>query len=231
MNPWRIIKIVLSSLWLAVTLAGLIYWLVTLAYPWNGTNLWLVPLYLACPVWAFVGAVLGQERPLLYRICKTFVIVLVLLPTIGLGLFSGLLAASDGDCDDLFAVYRLASETGNPSAYGKWDRNIANDLFPKEIPANAEDVSFSYRQVGILTQFWQDDEVTLSFCLPEEDFETLRNELRSRHNEVWGTPAPDMEQDGTEIYGDWESPSGYVKVTLDTTDHRVSYELLQYSFE
>ena len=81
MKPWRIVKIVLSALWLAVTLTGLIYWTVKLAYPWNTTNLWLVPLYLAFPLWAFLGAVLNKERPLLYLIIKTFVIVLASVMT------------------------------------------------------------------------------------------------------------------------------------------------------
>ena len=231
MKPWRIIKIVLSSLWLAVTLAGLLYWLVTLAYPWNGTNLWLVPLYLACPVWAFVGALLELERPLLYRITKTFVIVLVLIPTIGLGLFGGLLASANGTADDLFAVYRLASETNNPSAYGKWDAPSENDLFPKEIPSNADEVVFRYQQVGIFTQFWQDNEVTLSFRLPADDFDALRDTVRSRHNENHGNSEPDTIEDGTEVYWDWESSSGHLQVILDPAENRVTYELLQYSFE
>ena len=231
MKPWRIIKIVLSSLWLCVTLAGLIYWLVTLAYPWNGTNLWLVPLYLACPVWAFVGALLRLERPLLYRITKTFVIVLVLIPTIGLGLFGGMLASAGGDFDDLLAVYRLASETNTPSAYGRWDAEAENDLFPKEIPANADAVVFRYQQVGIFTQFWQDNEVTLSFRLPADDFDVLRDRLRSRHKENHGNSEPDTIEDGAEVYWDWESFSGHLQVTLDPAENRVTYELLQYSFE
>ena len=179
MKPWRIVKIVLSALWLAVTLTGLIYWTVKLAYPWNTTNLWLVPLYLAFPLWAFLGAVLNKERPLLYLIIKTFVIVLALIPTIGLGLFSGLLASANGTTDELFAVYRLSSETNNPSAYGKWDAPFENDLFPKEIPANAEDVSFCYHNVGIFTQFWRDSRVTLSFVVEKDGSVTDIQELRS----------------------------------------------------
>ena len=233
MKPWRIIKIVLSALWLAVTLTGLIYWMVRLAYPWNMTNLWLIPLYLVFPVWAFVGALLELERPLLYRITKTFVIVLVLIPTIGLGLFGGLLALQDGNCDDLFAVYRLASETSDPSAYGQWDEDCVNELFPAEIPANAEDVSFSYHQVGIFTSFWQDNRVTLSFRLPKNDFDALRDETRNRHNEIWGTPEPETKTVYKEIYGDWEGVSEYfdLKVTFDTTDNGVQYELRQYNFD
>ena len=231
MKPWRIVKIVLSALWLAVTLTGLIYWTVKLAYPWNGTNLWLVPLYLAFPLWAFFGALLGLERPLLYLIAKTFVIVLALIPTIGLGLFSGLLASANGTTDDLFAVYSLSSETNNPSAYGKWDKACANDLFPKEIPANAEDVSFSYRQVGMLTQFWQDDEVTLSFHLPTDDFDALREEIRNRQQTYNSSPEPDKDENGAEVYWDWESFSGHLQVSLDPGENRVTYELLQYSFE
>ncbi|MBR3094264.1 MAG: hypothetical protein IKH12_01570 [Clostridia bacterium] len=226
MKPWRIVKTVLSALWLAVTLTGLIYWFVTLAYPWNGTNLWLVPLYLAFPVWAFVGAVLGQERPLLYRICKTFVIVLALLPAIGVALIGIVNAASDGSSDDLFVYYRLGSETSNPSAYGKWDEACANDLFPKEIPANAEDVSFSYRQVGILTQFWQDDEVTLKFRLKESDFNALRAAIRARYPKESDIP----ETDGEEVYADWKSLSGFLQVTFNAEDNCVRYELFQPSF-
>ena len=231
MKPWRIIKIVLSALWLAVTLTGLIYWMVRLAYPWNLTNLWLIPLYLVFPVWAFVGAVLDLERPLLYLIVKTFVIVLVLIPVIGLGLFSGLLALPDGNCDNLFAVYRLASETSNPSAYGKWDEDCVNELFPAEVPANAEDVSFCYRRVGILTQFWQDNEVTLSFRLPAGDFDSLREDIRKEHENNNSTRDPDASENGAEVYWDWESFSGHLQVTLDPVENRVTYELLQYSLD
>jgi len=236
MKPWRIVKIVLSALWLAVTLVGLIYWMVTLAYPWNTTNLWLVPLYLAFPLWAFLGAVLNKERPLLYLIIKTFVIVLVLIPVIGLGLFSGLLAFSDGgfsdgSFDDLLAVYCLSSETNAVSAYGKWDEASANDLFPTEIPENAEDVSFHYQQVSILTQFWQDSSVTLSFCLPADDFDALREEIRNRQQTYNSSPEPDKDENGAEVYWDWESFSGHLQVSLDPGENRVTYELLQYSFE
>ena len=231
MKPWRIVKIVLSALWLAVTLTGLIYWTVKLAYPWNTTNLWLVPLYLAFPLWAFLGALLGLERPLLYLIAKTFVIVLALIPTIGLGLFSGLLASANGTTDDLFAVYSLSSETNNPSAYGKWDAPFENDLFPKEIPANAEDVSFCYHNVGIFTQFWRDSRVILSFRLPKEDFDALRETIRTRHNEYYGTSEPDATEDGTEFYRDWDSNWGRLQVKLDPGNSHVSYELLEYSFE
>jgi len=231
MKPWRIIKLVFSALWLCVTLTGLIYWMVTLAYPWNGTNLWLVPLYLIFPVWASVGALLGLERPLLYRITKTFVIVLVLIPTIGLGLFGGLLASTNGTADDLFAVYRLSSETNAVSAYGKWDEDSANDLFPAEIPENAEDVSFHYQQVSLLTQFWQDSSVTLSFCLPTDDFDALREEIRNRQQTYNSSPEPDKDENGAEVYWDWESFSGHLQVSLDPGENRVTYELLQYSFE
>ena len=225
MKPWRIIKIVLSALWLAVTLTGLIYWMVKLAYPWNTTNLWLVPLYLAFPLWAFLGAVLNKERPLLYLIIKTFVIVLALLPAIGMSLIGIVYAASDDSSDDLFVYYALASETGSPSAYGKWDKAFANDLFPKEIPTNAEDVSFSYRQVGMLTQFWQDDEVTLSFRLPTDDFDALREEIRNRQQTYKSSPEPDKDENGVEVYWDWESFSAHVQVTLDPAENRVTYEL------
>ena len=225
MKPWRIVKIVLSALWLAVTLAGLIYWMVTLAYPWNGTNLWLVPLYLIFPVWAFLGAVLNKERPLLYLIIKTFVIVLALLPAIGMSLIGIVYAASDDSSDDLFVYYALASETGSPSAYGKWDKACANDLFPKEIPTNAEDVSFSYRLVGMLTQFWQDDEVTLSFRLPTDDFDALREEIRNRQQTYKSSPEPDKDENGAEVYWDWESFSAHLQVTLDPGENRVTYEL------
>ena len=68
MKPWRIIKIVLSALWLAVTLTGLIYWMVTLAYPWNGTNLWLVPLYLAFPL-CFSADSNHRPRPFQWPAC------------------------------------------------------------------------------------------------------------------------------------------------------------------
>ena len=225
MKPWRIVKIVLSALWLAVTLTGLIYWMVTLAYPWNTTNLWLVPLYLAFPLWAFLGAVLNKERPLLYLIIKTFVIVLALLPAIGMSLIGFVNAASDDSSDDLFVYYALASETGSPSAYGKWDKVCANDLFPKEIPTNAEDVSFSYRLVGMLTHFWQDDEVTLSFRLPTDDFDALREEIRNRQQTYKSSPEPDKDENGVEVYWDWESFSAHVQVTLDPAENRVTYEL------
>ena len=225
MKPWHIIKIVLSALWLAVTLAGLIYWMVKLAYPWNTTNLWLVPLYLAFPLWAFLGAVLNKERPLLYLIIKTFVIVLALLPAIGMSLIGFVNAASDDSSDDLFVYYALASETGSPSAYGKWDKVCANDLFPKEIPTNAEDVSFSYRLVGMLTHFWQDDEVTLSFRLPTDDFDALREEIRNRQQTYKSSPEPDKDENGVEVYWDWESFSAHVQVTLDPGENRVTYEL------
>ena len=230
MKPWRIIKIVLSALWLGVTLAGLIYWTVKLAYPWNTTNLWLVPLYLAFPLWAFLGAVLNKERPLLYLIIKTFVIVLALLPTIGVSLIGIVNAVSDDSSDDLFVYYALASETGSPSAYGKWDKACANDLFPKEIPTNAEDVSFSYRQVGMLTQFWQDGEVTLSFRLPTDDFDALREEIRNRQQTYNSSPEPDKDENGAEVYADWKSLSGFLQVTFNAEDNCVRYELFQPSF-
>lgn len=228
MKPWHIVKIVLSALWLAVTLTGLIYWMVKLAYPWNTTNLWLVPLYLAFPLWAFLGAVLNKERPLLYLIIKTFVIVLALLPAIGVSLIGFVNAASDDSSDDLFVYYALASETGSPSAYGKWDKAFANDLFPKEIPTNAEDVSFSYRLVGMLTHFWQDEEVTLSFRLPTDDFDALREEIRNRQQTYKSSPEPDKDENGAEVYWDWESFSAHLQVTLDPAENRVTYEL---SFE
>ena len=97
MKPWQMIKIVLSALWLGVTLAGLIYWTVTLAYPWNPTNLWLAVLYLVFPLWAFVGALRKKERTRAYRTTKTVVLVLALIPLLLAHAFSFWVAVSNED--------------------------------------------------------------------------------------------------------------------------------------
>ena len=167
MKPWQMIKIVLSALWLGVTLAGLIYWTVTLAYPWNPTNLWLVPLYLAFPLWAFVGALRKKERTRAYRTTKTVVLVLALIPLLLAHGFSFWVAVSNEETvfapETVFGPYRLSSETDDPASYGKWDDDMSNLFFPAAIPADATDAAFHYCDVGSVTVFFQDSVARFPF--------------------------------------------------------------------
>ena len=234
MKPWQMIKIVLSALWLGVTLAGLIYWTVTLAYPWNPTNLWLVVLYLAFPLWAFVGALRKKERPRAYRTTKTAFLVLALIPLLLAHAFSFWVAVSNEDAvfapETVFGPYRLSSETDDPASYGKWDDDMSNLFFPAEIPADATDAAFHYCDVGQVTVFFKDSIATLSFSLPQTSFDELRAEIRAAHAEQHGEPDPEEADGSTEVYWGWESFAGNMKVTLDLAARRTTYELVQYSF-
>ena len=234
MKPWQMIKIVLSALWLGVTLAGLIYWTVTLAYPWNPTNLWLVVLYLAFPLWAFVGALRKKERTRAYRATKTVVLVLALIPLLAAHAFSFWVAVSNEDAvfapDTVFGPYRLSSETDDPASYGKWDDDMSNLFFPAAIPADAEDAAFHYCDIGPVTVFFKDSSATLSFSLPQTSFDDLRAEIRAAHAEQHGEPDPEEADGSTEVYWGWESFAGNMKVTLDLAARCATYELVQYSF-
>ena len=234
MKPWQMIKIVLSALWLGVTLAGLIYWAVTLAYPLNPTILWLVVLYLAFPLWAFVGALRKKERTRAYRATKTVVLVLALIPLLLAHAFSVWVAVSNEETvfspETVFGPYRLSSETNDPASYGKWDDDMSHLFFPAAIPADATDAAFHYCDVGPVTVFFKDSIATLSFSLPQTSFDELRAGIRAAHTEQHGEPDPEEADSGTEVYWGWESFAGNMKVTLDLAARRTTYELVQYSF-
>lgn len=235
MKKLRIVKIILSSVWLGGTIAVLVFWLCVLKFPWNTTNLWLIPLFLIFPLWAFVGALRKTVKPLALRVIKGVILCVSLLPLLVVSGLGVAVSVRDNDASNLLlpvTLYRLESRTDDPADYGVWDVWIpqeATELFPKELPAAAKNPQFSSVFYSTVTSVWQSrNTLTLSYSLDKQTYQQVHLAMAEQYGESDDKAAykaslsrPDGEQTyqlTQTIYSD----TG-VSVTFDPEEYSVCY--------